>query len=421
MSIPSFKSFFSSTRIWSLWSVVLVGGILAGCDIPVIHPKGMVASEQRDLMITSLLLMLIVVVPVIILTLVFTFRYRDTNQKAKYTPDWDDNAKLEIIWWSVPIVIIVILASITWRTSHELDPYKELAVKERPIEIQVVALPWKWLFLYPEQGIAVVNHVRFPVEAPVNFKITAQAPMNSFWIPHLAGQIYAMEGMQTKLSVKADTLGSFPGYSANFSGEGHNGMKFIAKASTRAEFDAWVDSVKKAQGALTRGAYDSLAEPTMDDPVRTWASFQPGLFLEIMMSYMLPPDGDATKMSCHKPKGGHGDHADHAAMPMADCPRHMMGDSAAMADCPKHMPDSAMMAECIRRHGGDTAKAKLECPRFKGGDTAAGKLDCHRHKAIDSGMKMPGCPRHKGGEAKGAPAAPAPKHIGHDVEGHSGH
>lgn len=370
------------SRFWRPLSVALAALALAGCELPLIHPKGMVASEQRDLMITSLVLMLIVVVPVIILTLVFTFRYRETNHKAKYEPDWDHSTKLELIWWGVPIVIIVILASITWRTSHSLDPYRELQLKQKPIEIQVVAVPWKWLFIYPQQGIATVNHVRFPVDAPVNFKITAVGPMNSFWIPHLAGQIYAMEGMQTKLSVKADTVGDFPGYSSNFSGEGHNGMKFIARAATRDEFTAWVDSVKKAGGALTRTAYDAFAKPSISDPVRTWANFQPDLFLEIMMGYMLPPGakfGDAHDCG---PKG--------AGTPPAET------DSGAR--------------NCHRLEGGDSAM--LECPRIGAGDTSV--ADCHGPAA-----GKPACDRHR--HAAPAPAPKAGSLGSQNLDGHSGH
>ncbi len=370
------------SRFWQPWSFALAALVLAGCDIPVIHPKGLIASEQRDLMITSLLLMLIVVVPVIILTLVFTFRYRETNHKAKYEPDWDHSTKLELIWWGVPIVIIVILASITWRTSHSLDPYRELQLKQKPIEIQVVAVPWKWLFIYPEQGIATVNHVRFPVDAPVNFKITAVGPMNSFWIPHLAGQIYAMEGMQTKLSIKADTLGNFPGYSSNFSGEGHNGMKFVARAASREEFSAWVDSVKKAKGELTRSAYADFAKPSISEPVRTWANFQPDLFLEIMMGYMLPPGakfGDAH------------DSAPGAAKPAAlpCCARPGSGSPT---------PDS-VSARCPR-HGGDSAKAQ-----------------CHPTQAADS-SKPDGHDGHSHGTTPAPkPGSPRPQ----NPDGHSGH
>lgn len=383
---------------WRAWPLALAALALAGCDIPLIHPKGLVASEQRDLMITSLVLMLIVVVPVIILTLVFTFRYREGNRGAKYEPDWDHSTRLELIWWGVPIVIIVILASITWRTSHSLDPYRELKLKHKPIEIQVVAIPWKWLFIYPEQGIATVNHVRFPVDAPVNFKITAVGPMNSFWIPHLAGQIYAMEGMQTKLSVKADTLGEFPGYSSNFSGQGHNDMKFVARAATRDEFATWVDSVKKAKGELTRTAYAALAKPSIADPVRTWASFQPDLFLEIMMGYMLPPGakfGDAhgcAPKSVGAPPVHPGCPRAAASGPMLDRHGRMASDSAArnchragagdssMPDCPRAMPGDSAMADCPRA----SAAAVVERPRPPGALPPAPKPGCPRHQNVDS-------------------------------------
>lgn len=370
MSISNSMKSLRASVPWRALSFAIAAGLLAGCEIPVIHPKGWVASQQRDLMFTSLLLMLIVVVPVIVLTLVFTFKYRATNDKARYEPEWDHSTKLELIWWGVPIVIIVILASITWRSSHDLDPYKQLEVKTKPIEIQVVALPWKWLFLYPEQGIAVVNHLRIPVDVPVNFKITAQAPMNSFWIPHLAGQIYAMEGMQTKLSVIADEAGDFPGYSANFSGEGHNGMKFITRATTLEEFKVWVDSVKKAKGDLTRSAYDSLAKPSLDEPVRTWSLFQPGLFLEIMMGYMLPP-GVSPRIE-------------------PGCEKAMTPESSSHADCPR-------MKDC---------------------DSLKGKLDCSRMKKNDSGNAALECPRSKG---DGASKPTSPTHSDHAAHGHHGH
>jgi len=271
-----------------LVSLLLTSFYLTSCKVAVFDTKGPIAEQQKDLIFTSVWLMLIVVIPVIILTLFFAYKYRESNKSAKYTPDYDQNHTIEVIWWTVPIIIVTILAVITWNSSHSLDPYKPLESKEKPIEIQVVALDWKWLFIYPEQGIASVNFIQFPVNIPINFKITAQAPMNSFWIPQLAGQIYAMEGMQTLLHLSADHPGSYEGLSSNFSGVGFNGMKFIAKATTQSEFDGWVESVKKGSERLSKERYDQLAKPSSDEKVQTFSSVEEGLFMAIMMRYMMP-------------------------------------------------------------------------------------------------------------------------------------
>jgi len=273
------------------WLLLASIFLLCSCDVVLLNTKGAIATQQRDLMLTTLGLMLIVVIPVIALTLIFAFKYR-ASQKAKYTPDWDHNTLLEVTWWSIPIVIIVILAVITWKSSHELDPYRPLESSVKPIEIQVVALEWKWLFIYPEQGVAVVNHLEFPAHVPINFKITGQAPMNSFWIPQLAGQIYAMEGMQTLLSLIADEPGNYDGMSANFSGEGFNGMKFVARVGSATDFARWIDSVKTTKDTLTRPRYDLLVKPSENDSIHTFGAIDSTLFMSIMMSYMMPANAN---------------------------------------------------------------------------------------------------------------------------------
>ena len=271
---------------------------LTSCDIAVIDPKGIIAASQRDLIYTTLGLMLLVVMPVLVLTLVFAWRYR-ASAKARYEPEWDHNTLLEYIWWGIQILIIGVLAVITWKSSHELDPYKPLEQPGKPIEIQVVALDWKWLFIYPTENVAVVNFVQFPVGVPVNFKITAQAPMNSFWIPSLAGQIYAMEGMQTKLHIMASEPGNYEGVSANFSGEGFNGMKFFAKASSTEEYTRWIDSLRHSPDTLTRTRYDALALPSSNDPVRIYSAVADQLFLHIMMQFMMPGCGNGCDKTSH--------------------------------------------------------------------------------------------------------------------------
>jgi cytochrome o ubiquinol oxidase subunit II len=275
-------------------TLLLIGAAAASAvficthDIAVLNPRGMIGKKESDLIITASLLMLIVVIPVFILTWFFAWRYRESNVKAKHTPDWEHNTIAEYCWWGVPLVIIVILASITWKSSHELNPFKPIVTGKKPIEIQVVALDWKWLFIYPEQGIATVNFVQFPEQTPIDFEITSDAPMNSFWIPQLGGQIYAMPAMRSRLHLIANETGSFRGVSANISGEGFAGMTFIAKSSTEEEFDAWVDSVRGSSNHLGMDEYHQLVVPSSYNPVAFYVLSQGDLFDRILMKYMAP-------------------------------------------------------------------------------------------------------------------------------------
>jgi cytochrome o ubiquinol oxidase subunit 2 len=254
----------------------------------VFQPKGIIAAEEKNLIIIATLLMLIVVIPVIILTLSFAWKYRASNPKAKYTPDWDHNPLLEVIWWSIPCVIILILAVITWRTSHDLDPYKPLEVVAKPLTIEVVALDWKWLFIYPEQNIATINYVQIPVQRPIVFKITADAPMNALWIPQLGGQIYAMAGMQAKLHLIANEPGEYRGVSANFSGPGFSDMKFITHANSEESFKRWVKLVQKSPNRLTAEEYVQLAQPSENDPIKYYSYVENNLYQAIMKKFMQP-------------------------------------------------------------------------------------------------------------------------------------
>jgi cytochrome o ubiquinol oxidase subunit 2 len=210
---------------------------LGSVNIPVLQPRGIVGQKERDLMYISLLLSLIVVVPVFVMLFIFSWKYREGNLKPKkYQPDWDGSRLYESVWWSIPFALIAVLAVITWSSSHDLDPFKPLSAQAPPLEVQVVALDWKWLFIYPKQSIATVNFVEFPVNTPVDFKITSDAPMNSFWIPQLGSQIYAMPGMSTQLHLMAGKAGSYNGKSANISGKGFAGMTFTAKAASNDDF-----------------------------------------------------------------------------------------------------------------------------------------------------------------------------------------
>ncbi len=258
--------------------------------IDVLEPKGWIGAKERGLIITASLLMLIVVIPVFIMAFFFAWRYREGNTKSRHAPDWEHNYIAEYCWWGVPIIIIIILAITTWKSSHDLNPFKPIENGKKPISIQVVALDWKWLFIYPEEGIATVNLVQFPEKTPINFSITSDAPMNSFWIPALGGQIYAMPAMRSKLYLIANEIGIFKGVSANISGKGFAGMTFTAKATSESDFSSWVESVKTSGKSLTMDSYNQLAKPSEYHPVEYYQLADIDLFDRIIMKYMHPQE-----------------------------------------------------------------------------------------------------------------------------------
>ncbi|PWU15941.1 MAG: ubiquinol oxidase subunit II [Chlamydiae bacterium] len=271
----------------SLSVVVLSLVYLSNADIAVLNPKGMIALKERNLFIKITLIMLIVVIPVFILTWVISWKYKEGN-KAKYTPDWDQHLLSESIWWGFPCAIVLAMSILVWKSTHELDPFKPIESIKRPLRIQVVALQWKWLFIYPEQGIATVNFLQFPEQTPINFEITADAPMNSFWIPELGGQIYAMPGMKSKLHLIANEKGSFRGSSANLSGRGFAGMTFVAKASSQTDFYQWIESINQSSNSLNLAEYTRLAEPSEDDPEIFYVLENQDLYDWIIHKYTMP-------------------------------------------------------------------------------------------------------------------------------------
>ncbi|WP_144138709.1 ubiquinol oxidase subunit II [Paraburkholderia sp. BCC1884] len=260
--------------------------LLSGCsNLDILNPKGSVGLAERELIATSTWAMLIVVVPVIALTLLFAWRYRSTNKSADYQPGWTHSTAVEIAIWTIPTLIILFLAVLTWRTTHELDPYKPLESQVKPINVEVVALDWKWLFIYPDLGIASVNQLAIPVGTPVNFTITSDTVMNSFFIPQLGGQIYAMAGMQTRLHLIADEAGNYAGTSANFSGKGFSDMKFRTLATSPEEFNAWVAKVRASSDNLSMDRYHAVSAPSEKDPVRYFSTVDPKLFHNIIARY----------------------------------------------------------------------------------------------------------------------------------------
>ena len=260
--------------------------LLSGCsNLDILDPKGSVGVAERDLIATSTWAMLIVVIPVIALTLLFAWRYRASNKSAEYRPNWSHSTGIEIAVWTIPTLIILFLGVLTWKSTHELDPYRPLESSVKPINVEVVALDWKWLFIYPDLGIASVNQLAIPVGTPVNFNITSDSVMNSFFIPQLGGQIYAMAGMQTKLHLIADEAGDYAGESANFSGKGFSDMKFRALATNPEQFNAWVEKVKASSGRLDMNEYNTVAQPSEKAPVRYFSSVDPKLFHNIIAKY----------------------------------------------------------------------------------------------------------------------------------------
>ena len=277
--------------------VVLLIGVIATlilfiqtADIAVLNPKGMVAARQRELILLALGLSAIVVIPVFVMLGVFAWKYRETNHKATYRPNWDSSKLLETIWWGIPCVIILILATVTWYTSHELDPFKALASTAKPLKVQVVALQWKWLFIYPDYKVASVNVLPLPKDTPIDFDITSDAPMNAFWIPHLGSQVYAMSGMSMQLHLMANEEGDYKGSSSNISGKGFADMAFTARVMNREGFNNWVYDVKKSAEGLDQVAYNELAKPSSVKNPTTFVLKKPDLYDSIIQKYTAPAD-----------------------------------------------------------------------------------------------------------------------------------
>lgn len=256
--------------------------------IAVLFPSGSIAEEQRNLLFVIQALMLLIVIPVYIMTFIFSWKYRADNPKAKYEPDLVDSHMAEAIWWGIPLVMTAIVAVITWVKTHELDPYKPIESDKKPLTVQVVALQWKWLFIYPEEKIASMNFLQIPTERPIHFEITADAPMNSLWIPDLGGQIYAMPKMKTELNLIADKAGDFRGSSANISGKGFADMHFITRASSEDEYKKWVEKAKESKETLSFDGFNELVKPSQNVPVSTYLVKDEKLFDQIVMKYMHP-------------------------------------------------------------------------------------------------------------------------------------
>lgn len=267
---------------------LLLGIIMlcCGCNqMPLLNPKGPIGESERFLIIVSFALMLIVVIPVIIMSLWFPWKYRAGNIKANHDPQWNSSRIVEVLVWSVPTIIVLTIAILVWIYTHKLDPYKPIDARVKPVNIEAISLDWKWLFIYPEEHIAVINQICFPVNVPLSFRITSATVMTSLFIPQLGSQIYAMAGMQTRLNLLASEPGVFDGQNQQFSGAGYSDMQFKAIATSRQEFDAWVIKARLSQDTLSMNRFHQIEKPTIADAVSFFGAIEPCLFNSIIQSY----------------------------------------------------------------------------------------------------------------------------------------
>jgi len=313
-------------RALKLLALLPFAALLGGCDFVVLAPAGDIAAQQRDLVVISTVLMLVIVLPVMALTVLFAWRYRQSNTEAPYEPDWDHSTQLELVIWSAPLLIIICLGALTWMGTHLLDPYRRLGriaadrpieSKDTPLEVQVVALDWKWLFIYPDYGVAAVNELAAPIDRPIRFRITSSSVMNSFYVPALAGQIYAMPGMETKLHAVANTQGTFRGFSANYSGAGFSGMHFAFKSLSRSDFDKWIAATKASGNMLGRSDYLQLERPSSNEPVRLYGSVDRDLYKAILNMCVEPGKMCMSEMMAIDANGGLGREGLNNTLPLA--------------------------------------------------------------------------------------------------------
>jgi cytochrome o ubiquinol oxidase subunit II len=282
-------------------AALITAATLAGCSGGIFDPKGPIAAAQQELLINSTAIMLVVVVPVILATLGFAWWYRASNVRAHRPPGENYEGRLEFVIWSIPALIVILLSGVIWISSRDLDPRMPIGAKGGTLRVEVVALDWKWLFIYPDLGLAAVNQLVVPVETPIRFELTSATVMNSFFIPQLGSQIYAMGGMTTHLNLLADKPGEYSGFSAMFSGDGFSDMRFIAKAVSAGDFSAWVKEVRGAGSVLDDDRYAALAKPSKAVPATTYRSVRPNLFERIISQTVSGPDNAGTGAAWCRP------------------------------------------------------------------------------------------------------------------------
>lgn len=285
------KKFNGVSSVWIIvvaliCLVLLVTVLLRGADVALLNPKGLIAGEQAKLMIVIAVLMLEIAIPTLIMFYFIAWKYRESNEKASYEPHLKHGKYFIAALWAIPSFIVLLLAYIMWPATHKLAPQKSIDPNVKPVTIQVVAMRWKWLFIYPEQNIATVNFVHLPVDTPVQFELTAdEAPMSSFWIPHLGGQLYAMTGHANRLNLLAETIGEYPGSSAEINGSGFAGMRFVAHVSSKDDFELWVKDLQQSSNVLNESEYENLLSPSEYNPVALYSGTEPDLYDSILLKY----------------------------------------------------------------------------------------------------------------------------------------
>jgi len=270
---------------WRIFAALAATCLVDSCrGAGVLDPQGPVAGAERLILLNATAIMLVVVVPVIVLTLAFAWWYRASNKRATYRPDWSYSGHIELVVWSIPAMVVILLAGVAWTGSHQLDPARKLEADAKPIRIEVVSLDWKWLFIYPDQRVATVNQLVVPTGAPIEFILTSATVMNAFFVPQLGSQIYTMPGMTTRLNLLADHAGDYPGLSSNFSGDGFSDMRFLVHVVPASEFSSWRARAASEGPVLNADAYSQLARASSDTQIQTYSNVDPDLFERIVQT-----------------------------------------------------------------------------------------------------------------------------------------
>jgi cytochrome o ubiquinol oxidase subunit 2 len=286
----------AAQQLSSAWRTSLIAlscALVASCGQGVLGPKGPIGRAERLILFDATAIMLAVIIPVIVLTLGFAWWYRAGNKRARYLPDWEYSGRIEMIVWSIPALIVLFLGGMAWIGSQDLDPPRALESQNPPLEVDVVSMDWKWLFIYPGKDVAAVNELVVPVGTPIDFHLTSSSVMNSFFVPQLGSQIYTMAGMTTQLVLQADVPGVYIGRSAQFSGDGFSDMQFNVRAVSEQEFDTWVALAKGQSHPLDVDGYTSLVKPSHADSPRTFSSVNPGLFDYAVMATTMPTKAES--------------------------------------------------------------------------------------------------------------------------------
>jgi len=273
-------------------AVIGIAFVLTSKHALVFHPKGIIAQKELELIITNIILMLIIIVPTYIFLFAVVWKYCIKKDKAKYDPEHSYGPIGELIMWVLPAIVVVIMSTVTWEITHKLDPYKPLESEDKPLTVQIIALNWKWLFIYPEQGIAALNYFHIPDHTPIHLNLAADhSPMNSFWIPQLSGQIYSMAGMRTQLYLMANEIGEYTGKAVEINGEGYADMTFHVKSTSKNDFETWVKEIKESsKNHLSEKAYNELVKPEVNKSVIFYSEVEPDLYNKIIHKYMYPPN-----------------------------------------------------------------------------------------------------------------------------------